>query len=168
MASNLEIEKKYIIEYPDEEFLLSVPKCECTEIEQIYLVSDSCVSERIRKRGAYGKYKYYHTVKRRINVYIREEDEKEITEAEYNMLKRRANPSLNVIRKKRYVIPYKGYMLEIDVFPFWDKQAYLEIELETVQDCPPVPEYIKCMCDVTNNEEYTNRALAAKIPEQIL
>ena len=168
MAVNLEIEKKYIIAYPDENYLLTVPKCNCTEIEQIYLLSDEGVSERIRKRGADGKYKYYHTIKRRINAYVREEDEREITSSEYNELRKRANPNLNVIFKKRYVIPYKGYNMEIDVFPFWDRQAYLEVELGKATEIPPIPDYIKCMCDVTNNDEYTNRALAEKIPEQIL
>lgn len=168
MATNLEIEKKYIIAYPDESYLMSIPKCNCTEIEQIYLVSEEGVSERIRKRGANGEYKYYHTIKRRINAYVREEDEKEITLGEYNLLRQRANPALNVIQKKRYVIPYKGYNMEIDVFPFWDRQAYLEVELDNTNEIPPIPDYINCMCDVTNNDEYTNRALASKIPDQIL
>ena len=168
MPTNLEIEKKYIIEYPDTDFLKTVPKCSYSEIEQIYLLSDEGVSERIRKRGRDGRYKYYHTIKRRISAYVREEDEREISETEYNELKKRANPRLNIIYKTRYVIPYKGHEMEIDVFPFWDRQAYLEVELEDSTVCPAVPSYIKCMCDVTNNDEYTNRALAENIPEQIL
>lgn len=168
MATNLEIEKKYIIEYPDTDFLKTVPKCNYSEIEQIYLLSSDDVSERIRKRGRDGIYKYYHTIKRRISAYVREEDEKEISKSEYNELKKRANPHLNIIYKTRYVFPYKGYNMEIDVFPFWDRQAYLEVELENSAVCPSVPPYIKCMCDVTCNDEYTNRALAEKIPEQII
>lgn len=168
MPANLEIEKKYIIEYPDVEFLKTVPKCKYSEIEQIYLLSDEGVSERIRKRGLKGNYKYYHTIKRRISAYVREEDEREISESEYIEFQKRADPKLNVIYKTRYVIPYKGHFMEIDVFPFWDRQAYLEVELEDSTVCPAVPSYIKCMCDVTCNPEYTNRALAENIPEQIL
>jgi len=168
MSVNLEVEKKYIIEYPDVEYLKTVPKCEYSDIEQIYLISSDDVSERIRKRGRDGVYKYYHTVKKRINDYTREENEEEITLSEYEELKKRANPKLNVIYKTRYVIPYKGYVMEIDVFPFWDRQAYLEVELENSTVCPAVPSYIKCMCDVTCNREYTNRSLAESIPEQIL
>jgi len=168
MATNLEIEKKYIIEYPDVDFLKTVPKCSYSEIEQIYLLSEDDVSERIRKRGRDGRYKFYHTIKRCISAYVREEDEREISELEYKELKKRANPRLNIIYKTRYVIPYKGHVMEIDVFPFWDRQAYLEVELADSTVCPAVPSYIKCMCDVTCNPEYTNRALAENIPEQIL
>ena len=150
------------------EFLKTVPKCKYSEIEQIYLLSSDDVSERIRKRGRDGKYKYYHTIKRRISAYVREEDEREISELEYKVLKKRANPKLNIIYKTRYVFPYKGHNLEIDVFPFWDRQAYLEVELEDSSVCPAVPSFVKCMCDVTCNPEYTNRALSENIPEQIL
>ncbi len=160
--------KKYIIQYPDVEYLKTVPNCHYSDIEQIYLISDDDVSERIRKRGRDGSFKYYHTIKRRINDYVREEDEKEITKAEYEELKKRANPELNIIYKTRYVIPYKGYMMEIDVFPFWDRQAYLEVELNKTEETPVVPPYIKCMCDVTCESCYTNRALAENIPDQIL
>ena len=168
MPANLEIEKKYIIEYPDTDFLKSIPKCQYSDIEQVYLLSEDGVSERIRKRSTNGVHKYYHTIKRRINAYVREEDEKEISEAEYLELRKRANPALNIIYKTRYVIPYKGFNMEIDVFPFWDRQAYLEVELSNVSDIPAIPDYIKCMCDVTNNDEYTNRALAESIPDEIL
>ena len=40
MPKNLEIEKKFIIKYPEVEFLKSVKGCTYTEIEQIYLESD--------------------------------------------------------------------------------------------------------------------------------
>ena len=36
------------------------------EIEQIYLLSDDGVSERIRKRGVKGEYKYYHEQKKEL------------------------------------------------------------------------------------------------------
>ncbi len=168
MSVSLEIEKKYIIEYPDTEYLKSVPGCKYTNIEQIYLVSDSNISERIRKRGLDGNYKYYHTVKRRINDYVREEDERQITPEEYEELKKRADSNLNIIYKTRYVIPYKEFKMEIDVFPFWNRQAYLEVELSNADITPPIPPYVHCVCDVTSQNEYTNRSLAESIPEQIL
>ena len=55
---------------------------------------------------------------------------------------------------------------EIDLFPFWKKQAYLELELrdesQTI-DFPPALERIR---EVTGDGRYTNRALAREIPEE--
>ena len=95
MPKKLEIEKKFIIAYPDEDYLKSLPECTYSDIEQIYLVcGDDTLSERIRKRGLPGDYKYYHTVKRHITAGTREESEELITEEDGNhiwdkMLKRR-------------------------------------------------------------------------------
>lgn len=169
MPKKLEIEKKFIIAYPDEDYLKSLPECTYSDIEQIYLVcGDDTLSERIRKRGLPGDYKYYHTVKRHITAGTREESEELITEEEYEELKLRADPKLSAIHKTRYVIPYKGQILEIDVFPFWDRQAYLEVELEYFSIDPEIPDYIKCMCDVTADFKYSNHALAHRIPDQII
>ena len=169
MPTNLEIEKKYIIAYPDVEYLKSIDDCTYTNIEQIYLLSeDPSCSERIRKRGMNGDYKYYHTIKRHVSELVREETENLITEEEYKEFKKRANPNLSIIRKTRYVIPYKGHVMEIDVFPFWNRQAYLEVELESSHVIPEIPEYIKCICEVSGDKKYSNHALAYKIPEQII
>ena len=167
MPKNLEIEKKFIIKYPDVEFLKSVKGCTYTEIEQIYLESDDGVSERIRKRGLDGKYKYYHTIKYHITDITRYENERLITQKEYDEFKKRADKRLNIIYKTRYCIPYEGHVIEIDVFPFWDRQAYMEVELESEDEIFEVPEFVQCIRDVTTDSKYTNRALASQIPPQI-
>ena len=161
MKDNFEIEKKFIIQYPDEDFLASLEGCTCSEIEQIYLKnSDKGVSERIRRRGSGGVYKYYYTEKKHITNMRRIENEKTITREEYDRLSRRADPELNVIRKKRYCIPYKNHILEIDVFPFWKSQAYLEIELSDENESYLVPDYIHIIRDVTEDKRFTNRSLS--------
>ena len=167
MPNNLEIEKKFIIRYPDIDFLKSVKGCTYTEIEQIYLTGEEGVSERIRKRGLCGKYKYYHTIKFHITDMTRHEEERLISEIEYNELKKRADECLNIIYKTRYCIPYEGHVIEIDVFPFWDRQAYMEVELESEDEIFAVPDFVECIKDVTTDSRYTNRALASKIPNQI-
>ena len=164
---DIEIEKKFLIRFPDEAFLQSLPGCECTVIEQIYLAdSGSGFYERIRKRGSSGNYKYYHTKKRHITGMKRIEKEYLITEDKYIELKKNADPKLNAIYKKRYCIPYMGHTLEIDVFPFWRKQAYLEIELESENEQYQLPDYIEIIKDVTWEGAYTNRALAREIPAE--
>lgn len=168
MSQNLEIEKKFIIEYPDLDRIMSMPECSYTDIEQIYLISCDGTSERIRKRGRDGNFKYYHTVKYHITAMTRAEDEKVISEEEYTELSKRADSRLNIIYKTRYCFLYKGHNIEIDVFPFWKRQAYLEIELDSEDEEYDIPDFIKCVRDVTLEPMYTNRALAQQIPDQIL
>ena len=99
-TNNLEIEKKYLIKYPDIEHLKSVS--DYTEIEQIYLKSDDGVSERIRKRGNDGEYLYYHTIKIPVTDMTRIEEEKLISCEEYEELKKRADERFNIIYKTCY------------------------------------------------------------------
>lgn len=167
MPQNLEIEKKFIIRYPDETFLKSLPDCTFTHIEQIYLASKDGVSERIRKRWTDSDIKYYHTVKEHISNTTRIENERLITEEDYNGLIKRADPKLNAISKIRYCIPFDGHIMEIDVFPFWKNQAYLEVELSDENEEISVPQYIEILCDVTDDRRYTNHSLAQKIPDEI-
>ena len=163
----LETEKKFIISMPDTEMLKSVPGCEYTDIEQIYLKNSNGMSERIRKRGINGRYTYYHTLKRHVTNMTRIEDESVISPDEYEELKKRADSELNIIYKTRYCIPYAGHVLEIDVFPFWKKQAFLEIELENEDDGYEIPGYLNVLRDVTEERCYTNHSLAREIPKEI-
>lgn len=166
MPQNLEIEKKFIIKYPDIDYLLSLPQCTYTEIEQIYLNGTAGKSERIRKRGLNGDYKYYHTIKYHITDMTRTEEERLISLNEYQELKKRADSALNTIFKTRYCLPFKGHIIEIDVFPFWNKQAYMEIELEGEEEEFEIPGFIECICDVTCDKRYTNHSLASHIPAE--
>ena len=62
-----EIERKYLIEYPNVKELEGMKNCEKIEIIQTYLVSDNDDEVRIRQRGKEGNYIYYKTIKIKIN-----------------------------------------------------------------------------------------------------
>ena len=162
--NNLEIEKKFLIKYPDTEYLKSVS--EYTDIEQIYLKSENGVSERIRKRGKEGEYLYYHTVKIPVTGMTRIEQERTISHQEYEELKKRADERFNIIYKTRYCIPHGGHTVEVDVFPFWCKQAFAEVELASEEEEFSLPGYIHIIRDVTEDKRYTNHALAYEIPKE--
>ncbi len=164
MSDNLEIEKKFLIRYPDIEYLKTI--CDYTEIEQIYLKSDGGKSERIRKRGRNGEYLYYYTLKIPLTDMTRIEEEKLITAEEYLSLQDRADHKCNIIYKTRYCVDYKGHTMEIDVFDFWKKQAFLEVELSSEDELFDVLPCIDIIRDVTNDKKYTNHALAYTIPPE--
>ena len=159
-----EIERKYLIRRPAESWLEE--NCESSEIVQTYLKSvEPGRSERVRRRAGEGGVVYTHTVKRRITDLRREEQEREIDEAEYRTLLQRADPERRVIEKRRYVLTHGGKEFEIDVYPFWQDKAVMEIELTDETEAVTLPPEIESIRDVTADRRYTNASLAKAIPE---
>ena len=159
MSTPYEIERKFLIRMPD--FPLPV-ETKATDIEQAYLVNPDGNSERVRMRAG----KYYHTLKVHISNVVREEYEREITREEYEKLLERRDPNCTFIKKVRHVFEYKGQTFELDVFPFWKNQAYLEIELPDAETTIDIPDFIEVMREVTEDIAYTNHSLAIRIPEE--
>lgn len=161
-SNNMEIERKFLIEYPSEEFLGALS--DRTEIEQTYLtVSEHGGRMRVRKRGADGKYVYTKTEKKHITDISRVEIESEITETEYRKLLEFRDPERATVCKTRYCCPYKNQIFEIDIYPFWSSMAVMEIEMETEEQKVVFPDDIKIIREVTSDKEYTNVSIAKKL-----
>ena len=154
----IELEKKFLIEYPDLEALSKYSPIKY-EIEQIYLASD-VGSHRIRKRVHFGIPTYFETLKIRINGSKCHELEDVISAEEYEELKKKADPEKHPIYKDRYVFAYGSKVLELDVFPFWDDKAFLEIELNDESDSYSIPPEIFVIADVSDDPKYKNNYLA--------
>ncbi len=163
IPKHLEIERKFLIEYPDTEFLGTLP-CAKSTIEQTYLNSENG-KFRLRKRGENGDYIYIKTVKNKINETIREEIETRLSEAEYKKLLDE-NTVTGKICKDRYCLMYNGVYYEIDIFPFWKKQAYLEVELLNEDEEIIIPEFINVIKEVTYDPRYKNSSLCVSIPKE--
>ena len=155
-----EIERKYLIEYPDTVLLDSLPNCRRVEITQTYLKSRNDEQTRVRRRGIDGHYMYYKTEKRDIDGLKRIERERRLSEGEYNELLAYADPSREVINKTRYCLTYKNQYFEIDLYPFSREHAIMEIELSDEHSEIAFPEMIKVIKEVTYDENYKNSALA--------
>ena len=156
----LEIERKFLIEYPDIEWLESVESCEKIEIIQTYIKSDSGDEVRVRQRGVDGNYIYFQTTKRKITDIKRVETERRLSQKEYLRLLMEADTSRRQIRKTRYCLTYKNQYFEIDVYPFWDDKAIMEIELRDENIPIEFPERIRIIKEVTDDEAYKNAQLA--------
>lgn len=159
----VEIERKYLIEYPDIEYLNSLPNCKGVDISQSYL-DVPYKNVRIRKRNGI----YIKTEKSKITDLIRQETESLISEQEYNRLLAYKNPDLETVCKTRYCLLLDGKYFEIDVFPFWSNVAYLEIELISEDEKVELPPFVKVIKEVTFDKRYTNKSLAKRLKQNTI
>lgn len=154
-----EIERKYLIEYPEISALEALPNCEKVEIIQTYLQADHDDEVRIRQRGSRGNYIYFETRKKTISGLKRIEIERRLTKDEYLERLMDADPT-RIIRKDRYCLADGNQYFEIDIYPFWNDQAILEIELSDPEEEIRFPKMLKVIREVTEDEAYKNASLA--------
>ena len=155
-----EIERKFLIEYPDTEWLEKNPSCQRIEIIQTYLNSSADEEVRIRQRGIDGNYIYFKTVKRKISGLKRVEIEKRLSQSEYLSLLMDADTTRRQIRKTRYCLTYENQYLEIDIYPFWNDRAIVEVELSDEKTPIVFPKEIKVIKEVTDDDAYKNASLS--------
>lgn len=156
-----EIERKFLIRYPDVTWLESLPTCRRVEIIQTYLKSAPGEEVRVRQRGLDGDYTYYQTTQRRLSDMKRIEMERRLTQDEYLRLLMEADTAKRQIRKTRYCLTYGNQYFEIDLYPFWSDRAILEIELSEENAPVRFPREIEVLREVTGDESYNNAALAS-------
>lgn len=166
---DIEIERKYLILRPSKEELIGLHGCDRTDIVQTYLTTaENGALRRIRKRGTKRNgYTYYYTEKTDIAFGERIERERVIGEEEYLRLLCEADPDRRPIDKTRCVFEHEGQLFELDIYPFSERYATLEIELEDINTVVKLPEYLTVIKDVTGDKRYDNCSLAAsgKFPD---
>ena len=97
----------------------------------------------------------------RIASEIQEAFERRLSQAEYLRLLMEADTTKRQIRKNRYCLTYENQYFEIDIYPFWEDKAIVEIELSDESAVIQFPEEIKVIKEVTDDESYKNASLAA-------
>ena len=144
-----EIERKFLIRsLPD---LSNAAKY---EIEQVYLRIKP--ERRIRKENN----KYYYTEKSE-GFLVREENEREITEEEYNELKK--DSVSNIIKKTRYVFFRDGYLLELDIYRgLFEGLVTVEVEFETKEEALEFEPFEFFGQEITYDSNYKNKYLSYK------
>lgn len=157
----LEIERKFLIEYPDIEALRQMPDYRVVHMEQSYLqATEDFVGGRIRKIAEGDSVRYVYTYKVRLTELTRREYERDITAEEYSDLLARKTPNTITIRKDRHVFRHKGLTYELDVYDFWRDKATLEAEVESEDTPIPIPPCVKLIKEVTYDRRYNNSRLA--------
>ena len=157
-----EIERKYLIEYPDLNILENYPK---SDIAQTYLKTNDGMTSRVRKRASGGVTKYIFTEKKRITDVKCIENERELSAVEYEELLKLADTERRTVIKTRYCVPYNGRVVEVDIYPFWSDRAIAEVEMESEDEAVCLPDFIKVIRDVTAEKAYKNASIAKKIPD---
>lgn len=158
----LEIERKFLIEYPDINLLSSIKTCRRIPMTQAYLTTPEEGNFRIRKRGDGDKAVYIKTVKIKISDVKRIEMENYITKEQYETNLSKKQYVTGVISKDRYCIVDNNTYYELDVYPFWNDRATIEIELLSEDQPYKLPAFVKLIREVSSEPDYRNLALAQK------
>ncbi len=163
-----EIERKFLIYYPNIKELENMSNCTKVDISQTYLKSNDDIERRVRARGINGDYLYYLTEKRKISNIKRVEIERKLTQNEYLALLMESNNKLHTIHKTRYCLSENNQYFEIDIYPEWDNQAIMEIELSSENEIIKTPEFIKIIKEVTDDNDYRNYQMAKEMPKELI
>ena len=166
MSEHIECERKFLIRMPDLARLRAWEGVRESEIAQTYLSAPVAVTARVRARTENGVTTYTHTEKIRSTVLSAIEREREISREEYDELLKTKDPERQTIFKTRFVLPYEGHFCEIDVYPFWQKQAVLEVELQSEEEAFSLPDLISVIREVSGEKAYKNALLARSIPRE--
>lgn len=156
VCKNVEIERKFLIEKPTDAVIAAIPFARAVSIEQCYINDDSG-KYRVRKRGDDGAYIYIKTVKSKAEGITRSETETRITEQEYEAAKERAEACLT---KTRLCIAENGKYFELDIYPYSEKYAVIEIELCDEEEEFMLPSYLNVIREVTGENDYSNHTIA--------
>lgn len=149
----LEIERRWLVKLPD-----CLDKYESHYIEQAYLEPANGFQGRIRRWDD----KFIYTEKARTGSSMsRIENEREITAEEYAELQKRT--ILNVVRKRRHIIPAGTLKFELDVFENAVESGYgiMEAELPEENTDVDMPDFVEIVREVTEDSYYTNRNFAS-------
>ncbi|MBR4711442.1 MAG: AAA family ATPase [Clostridia bacterium] len=161
-----EIERKFLIRYPDVTWLEKQPNCHRVEIIQTYLASEDDQDRRVRQRGENGTFLYYETVKRTLPDGQAVELSRRISDREYLSLLLDADTTRRQLRKTRYCMTYGMQSLKIDLYPFWHRQAMVQLHMRDAEEPVRFPPELELIREVTGIREYKNSSLALKIPEE--
>ena len=161
--NGIETERKFLIEKPGNELLSRLGG---DDIVQTYLEPEDGGTARIRARTRDGVTTYTHTVKRRISPISSYEDERVIGEEEYLTLETRREEGTEPVKKTRYLLPYRGFIFEIDVYPLWEKTAVMEVELPEEETEFSLPPEIRIIKEVSGDRRFSNHSLSRCFPEE--
>lgn len=163
-SAPIEIERKFLIRFPNIDFLYTLNGARVRNIVQTYLATNDGSTARVRRIEENNEIYYVKTVKNKISTLSHYEDEYEIDEARYLCELKTADKDKAPIIKTRYAFPFHSHTLEIDIYPFWNDRAILEIEMASEDESISIPDFLEVIKEVSEDSRYKNTNLACRIP----
>ena len=165
--AGIEIERKFVIKKPCIERLLEEESLTSSKITQIYIASEPSVTHRVRRREYADRTRYSETRKTRIDSMSAVEDEREISEEEFDVISENIKAGTRPVTKTRYTFNYGEHIIEIDVYPEWESTCIMEIELKDREEEIRLPDFIEIVREVTGIREYSNASMSRIFPKEI-
>lgn len=160
----IEIERKFLLKsLPD------IEPVDKIKIWQYYYKNSEGIWERARQMDSKVKgKKFVHTVKTRISDMSNDEQEKELTKAEFLSFRRRCIKypgSSKVLKKIRHVYADGELKWEVDLFTESATLIIAEVEIQSEDYDLQIPDFIlkKMLLEVTSMKQFGNRSLANRI-----
>lgn len=165
MANTYEIERKFLVEFPE---LNKLGIKEKLNIVQIYLNDGEKNEQRRVRMIDNGKsIKYVYTEKQFLTAVTRTENEFEINYEKYESLLDDLKKEYAPVKKTRYKFLFKEQLFELDTYSFSREKAILELELDNPEQKILFPDDIHVIKEVTEDRRYSNAVLATsgKFPD---
>ena len=168
--THIEIERKFLMKsLPLKETIVDI-----VDIDQYYWKNSKGIWERARTWFTQdGKKRWIHTIKKSVGKGVNIEDEKDITEEEYNAFilkckekKKDKKDNGRFISKKRHIYKDDRSMTwEVDVFSSGVHTIVAEVELPKKNFKLKIPKFIDevMLLEVTDLKQFSNRNLSNKI-----
>jgi CYTH domain-containing protein len=159
----IEIERKFLLKA-----LPNIVSKDSVKIDQYYMRNSSGVWERVRKWESNFGTKFIHTVKKNISKLENLEDEKDISEDEYQEFTKKClsgKEDSKFIKKIRHIYPDGNLNWEVDEFDNGYQLIVAEVEIPSKSFKLKVPDFIKSvsLLEVTGLKQFSNRSLSLDI-----
>ena len=157
----MEIERKFLIKKPTVDEINALGWNSRSDIIQTYLKEQKIgVERRVRQRGTpQDGYKFTYTEKYPVGHGTRGENEINIDMNQYITLLTETDTALHQIVKERYCFLHDNRQFELDLYPFSDEYAVLEIEVGDINEDVSLPA-LDIIKEVTDDRRYKNHELA--------
>lgn len=159
------LERKYLIEFPDLDFLRGLPDCKEFKIIQIYLESDDDQEIIMQKKIFNGSCSFTKIIKRQTlnldSTTIEKTEYSSISRDEYNISLIDMRVGFSPIFKTRFCLcDDAGHYFKIDIYPNSEQYAILEIEFKNSEEQFKIPPFIKVIKEVTGDKRFRDKEIS--------
>ena len=159
----LETRRRFLINYPNEDYLGTDTSCRKVEILQTYLMSGRNEEVYVRQRGINGDFSFTKVVKHDAGDPAHPiELESRLERDDYVKLLINADPDMTPIHKTRYCFLDQAnhHYFEIDIFPEPRNYALLDVDVRDKLEKVTLPPWIEVVDEVTYDQRFSSREIA--------